>query len=63
LGPEGYALLEIERLHLMALLTACLKAEDWEAACSLATAVEDYLDRRGYWTERVIANEVGLIAT
>lgn len=62
LGPEGYTLLEIDQPHLMALLTACLEAEDWEAAYSLATAVEDYLDRRGYWTERVIANEAGLIA-
>jgi len=62
LGPEGYALLEIDRPHLMTLLTECLEAEDWEAAYSLATAVEDYLDRRGYWTERVIANEAGLIA-
>ena len=46
----------------MSLLIQCLEAEDWEAAYSLATAVEDYLDRRGFWIERVIANEAGLIA-
>jgi tetratricopeptide (TPR) repeat protein len=47
----------------MKVLTECLEWEDWEAAYSLAVAIEDYLDRYEYWTERVIANEVGLIAS
>lgn len=61
LGPEGYAVLDANRPHIMKTLTECLQWEDWEAAYSLAAAIEDYLDRQGYWSERVIANEIGLI--
>lgn len=59
---DGFLLLEQDRPHLMRLLIECIEAEDWTAAYTLATAAEDYLDRRGYWTERVFANEAGLIA-
>ena len=62
LGPEGYTRLDADRLHLMKLLTQCIERKDWEAAYGLATAIEDYLDRQGYWLERVMANEAGLIA-
>lgn len=62
LGREGYARLEADRPHLMQVLTDCVELGDWEAAYGLAAAVEDYLDRQGYWAERVIANEVGLMA-
>lgn len=61
LGPEGYVRLDISRPHIMKILNECLQWEDWEAAYSLAAAVEDYLDRQGYWSERVIVNEIGLI--
>jgi len=63
LGPEGYARLDVERPHIMKVLSGCVEWEDWEAAHGLAVAIEDYLDRQGYWAERVIANEVGLIAS
>jgi tetratricopeptide (TPR) repeat protein len=46
----------------MRILSGCVELEDWEAAYGLAAAVEDYLDRQEYWAERVIANEVGLMA-
>jgi tetratricopeptide (TPR) repeat protein len=62
LGPEGYAKLDIDRPHFMRILNECVQLEDWEAAYGLAAAVEDYLDRQEHWSERVIANEVGLIA-
>ena len=62
LGPEGYAKLDANRPHLMRVLAECLEWEDWEAAYGLASAIEDYLDRQGYWAERVIANEIGLMA-
>jgi tetratricopeptide (TPR) repeat protein len=62
LGPDGDAQLDADRPHLMRLLAECIEWEDWEAAYGLATAIEDYLDRQGYWTERVIANETGLVA-
>lgn len=62
LGREGYAKLDIDRAHFMRVLNECVKLEDWEAAYGLAAAIEDYLDRQEHWSERVIANEVGLIA-
>ena len=63
LGPDGYARLDADRAHIMKVLQTCVEWEDWEAAHGLAVAIEDYLDRQGYWAERVITNEVGLIAS
>ncbi len=63
LGPEGYARLDADRPHLLKVLSTCVERQDWEAAHGLAVAIEDYLDRQGYWAERVIANEVGLMAS
>ncbi len=57
------ARLEFHLPHVMKVLTECLEWEDWEAAYSLAVAIEDYLDRQELWTERVLANEIGLIAS
>ncbi len=62
LEPDGYARLDTDRPHIMKVLAECLEWKDWEAAHGLAAAIEDYLDRQGYWAERVIANEIGLIA-
>lgn len=62
LGKEGYTRLDADRPHLMRILADCVELEDWEAAYGLAAAVEDYLDRQEYLAERVIANEVGLMA-
>jgi tetratricopeptide (TPR) repeat protein len=62
LGPEGYARLDTDRLHFMNVLNESLERGNWEAAHGLAAAIEDYLDRQGYWIERVIANEAGLVA-
>ncbi len=62
LGREGYARLDTDRPHFMRVLNECVQLEDWEAAYGLAAAIEDYLDRQEHWAERVIANEVGLIA-
>lgn len=61
-GSEGYAQLDLERPHLMRVLSECVELQDWEAAYGLAAAIEDYLDRQNYGAERVIANEVGLMA-
>lgn len=62
LGREGYTKLDTERPHMMRVLSGCVEAQDWEAAYGLAAAIEDYLDRQGHWAERIIANEVGLMA-
>ncbi|NJN94050.1 MAG: tetratricopeptide repeat protein, partial [Anaerolineales bacterium] len=62
LGREGYARLDADRPHLLRVLTGCVEQEEWEAAYGLAAAIEEYLDRQEYLAERVIANEVGLMA-
>jgi tetratricopeptide (TPR) repeat protein len=62
LGLPGYALLDAERPHLMAILGACVTVQDWDGAESLAWAMDDYLDIQGHWTERVTAIEAGLAA-
>ena len=61
-GLEGQAILDANRSHFMRVLAECLEWKDWEAAHGLAVAVDDYLDMYGYSTERVVANEIGLIA-
>jgi tetratricopeptide (TPR) repeat protein len=65
LGLEGYARLDDERPHLMALLTGCVDRQAWEESLSLAWAIsghEGYLDIQGHWTERVTALLAGLAA-
>jgi tetratricopeptide (TPR) repeat protein len=62
LGPAGYAVLDAERPHLIAVLTQCIDQECWQEAESLVWAIDDYLDLQGYWTERVTAIQAGLIA-
>ena len=62
LGLPGYAILDPERPHLMAILAGCVAAENWDEAESLAWAVDGYLDIQGHSTERVTAIEAGLAA-
>ena len=62
LGLAGYARLDDERSHAMAVLSACVEREAWEVALNLSWAIEDYLGVRGYWTERVQAIEAGVAA-
>ena len=54
--------LDINRPHFIKFLGHCLAREEWDVAHGLAIAVENYLDLQGYVTERIIANEIGLIA-
>ncbi len=62
LGLEGYARLDVERAHLMAVLTNCVERENWEAGRGLVWVMDSYLDIRGYWTERKTAIKAGLAA-
>jgi tetratricopeptide (TPR) repeat protein len=62
LGLEGYARLDAERSHLMAVLARCVQGQAWQESLSLAWAIEDYLDLRGYWVEWVTALQAGLAA-
>jgi tetratricopeptide (TPR) repeat protein len=64
-GLAGYAQLDVERAHFTAVLARCEESEAWEAVLGLTwavTTVGGYLDLRGYWTERVVALEVGVSA-
>lgn len=62
LGRAGYAQLDSERAHIMAVLSKCVEKQHWEKAQSLASIIDAYLDRQGHWFERVISNEIGLKA-
>jgi tetratricopeptide (TPR) repeat protein len=65
LGLEGYARLDAERPHLMAVLARCVQGESWQESLSLAWAIsghKGYLDIQGHWTERVSALQAGLAA-
>ncbi|MFN8469794.1 MAG: tetratricopeptide repeat protein [Caldilineaceae bacterium] len=61
-GIVGFAFLDRERSHIMAVLTMALSASQWEAAQELAWQVMDYLDMRGYSTDRLTVVQVGLAA-
>jgi tetratricopeptide (TPR) repeat protein len=60
LGPIGYARLDNDRAHMMAVLAACAEQELWEVARDLVWAVDDYLDIRGYRIEQVLTLEIGV---
>jgi tetratricopeptide (TPR) repeat protein len=62
LGVEGYRRLDEERTHLMRVSAGRVEREDWEAAKTLAWAVDGYLEIRGYWTERITVLEMGIAA-
>jgi tetratricopeptide (TPR) repeat protein/MinD-like ATPase involved in chromosome partitioning or flagellar assembly len=53
--------LDSERAHLMRVLDASVERNDWEAARELVWAVDDYLDNRGYISQRVTALEIGIM--
>lgn len=61
-GLAGYAILDRERAHLVAVQAAALAAEQWNTVRRTTWAVEDYLDLKGYWTERIIVVQAGLDA-
>ncbi|MCO5184317.1 MAG: tetratricopeptide repeat protein [Anaerolineae bacterium] len=64
-GLAGYAVLDEERAHMLALLPRLAAAEAWEIANRLVWAIagnSSYLDYRGYWTERMAALRLGIAA-
>jgi tetratricopeptide (TPR) repeat protein len=62
LGLAGYALLDAERDHILALQSACHKAELWGAVRKITQAIDYYLDLQGHWEERVALLQMGLDA-
>src|SRR5690606_27342639 len=61
-GPPGYARLEPERGHVLAVLPRLAAAGAWVTANDLAWAVQSWLDIRGYPRDRIAVLEVGLEA-
>ncbi|XOF34482.1 MAG: tetratricopeptide repeat protein [Candidatus Electrothrix sp. YB6] len=62
-GVPGYALLDDERTHCLRLIRACLDSGLWQEVKGLVEAISQYLDRQGWWTERLTALEMLLTAT
>ena len=61
-GLPGYAVLDSQRAHIVAVQAAALKAEQWDAVRQITWNVRDYLDLQGYWTDRVTVVQAGLDA-
>ena len=62
LGLEGYARLDAQRDHILAVQSACDKAGLWNEVRSLTWAFRDYLHRQGHWQESVTLVQTGLQA-
>jgi tetratricopeptide (TPR) repeat protein len=61
-GISGYARLDKDRMHYLYLMKNCLQLGLLEDVCTLARAIDIYLDRGGYGTERIDALEMNLSA-
>lgn len=61
-GLPGYALLNDERTHCLRLIAACLDGGLWEEVQGLVGAIYIYLDRQGWWIEKLTALEMNLTA-
>ena len=62
LGLAGYVFLDAQRDHILAVQSACNKTGLWKVVRRITWAVEDYLDLRGHWTDRVAVVQAGLEA-
>jgi len=61
-GLPGYAVLDIVRAHIVAVQAAALNAQQWDAVRQITWQTRDYLDLKGYWTERIAVVQAGLDA-
>ncbi len=61
-GLKGYARLDAERAHCLRLMESCLESELLAAVNNLAETISTYLDRQGYWTEKLAALDMNLTA-
>jgi tetratricopeptide (TPR) repeat protein len=61
-GPAGFAVLDRQRSHIMAVQAAALNAEQWDAVRRITWKVKDYLDLKGYVFVRLIIVQAGLEA-
>jgi tetratricopeptide (TPR) repeat protein len=61
-GVQGYARLDGERAHCLRLMESCLASKLWQEVKLLVGAITIYLDRQGWWTEKLTAVEMRLTA-
>lgn len=61
-GLPGYVLLDDERTHCLRLIATCLDGELWQEVKGLVDAINEYLDRQGWWTEKLNTVEMRLTA-
>jgi len=61
-GLEGYAHLDRERAHCLRLIEACLDSGLWQEVTYLVGTIGEYLERQGYWAERISNLEMYLTA-
>lgn len=61
-GPKGYTRLDEEREHWLRVIEACLDSRLWREVQELVEAMQDYLDRQGYWTDDLAAKSMQLTA-
>jgi tetratricopeptide (TPR) repeat protein len=62
LGLAGYALLDSQLDHILAVQSACNNAGQWDMVRRLTWALDGYLGLQGHWAERRKSAEVGLLA-
>lgn len=59
-GLEGYNRLDPERSHIIQLIDSCNNRLMLKKVTDLVFVIDDYLNIRGYWTERIKALKMGL---
>lgn len=62
LGPEGYARLDSERVHILPVLTKCAARKYWDETVGLVQAMQNYLRLQGFTTDQIMTLEMGLTA-
>jgi tetratricopeptide (TPR) repeat protein len=61
-GPAGFAALDRQRAHIIAVQAAAGKAELWDAVRQITWKMKDYLDLKGYSINRIWVMQAGLEA-
>ena len=60
---SDHAVLNAERPHLLTTMDEAHRREDWKTVLGFAIALDDWLDLRGHWTDRVAVLRWALDAT
>jgi len=61
-GGEVYAIIDMERAHIMRIMEECKAREIWQRIIDLVQVIDSYLHTCGYWTKRLNALQLGLEA-